>query len=63
MNAVTVDTPYGPVTGNWQIVRGMIELSYGERVRRAQASDNHATNRMVATNLLRNLIAEDLRTD
>lgn len=59
--AVTVETPYGVVTAHWHREGRMISIRYGERVKRAKASDDDATNGFVARDVLRHWVAEDLK--
>ena len=62
-HTIEQDTPYARVKAEWEVVRGMVELRYGDRVKRSQASSDHGTNEFVARDLLRSLIAEDLAND
>lgn len=61
MHTVTVDTDFGPVKATWQRESDYIVVRYGDRMKRAQASDHDAANDFVATDILHGWIADDLR--
>lgn len=58
---ITQNTPYGVVTATWEHVDGgMIEVRYGENVKRAVAGSSEASNDFIAGDVLRKMIADDL---
>jgi len=61
MNHFKMNTPYGEITASWQREGRMIVVRYGERSKKAQASDSDATNLFVARDIVRGWIAADLR--
>lgn len=63
MRTVKVDTDFGTVAATWEREGRMIIVRYGNRTKKAQASDDDAANDIVARDILRGWIAEDLREE
>jgi hypothetical protein len=61
MNHFEMNTPYGEITASWQREGRMIVVRYGERSKKAQASDSDDANLFVAHDIVRGWIAADLK--
>jgi len=58
-----IDTPLSTVKATWERQGRMIEVRYGDRVKRAQASETDATNLFVARNIVQGWIDDDMKED
>ncbi len=63
INEFELETRFGPVKATWRRVGRMIEVRYGDRTRKAQASPNSATDLFVAKDITRGWIADDLQME
>lgn len=61
MNQFKMKTPDSEITASWQREGSMILVRYGERTKKAQASDSDDTNLFVARDIVRGWIAADLK--
>ncbi|WP_336813483.1 hypothetical protein [Bosea sp. MMO-172] len=61
MNHFKMKTPYGEIIASWQRDGQMIVVRYGERTKKAQASDSDEANLFVARDIARGWIAADLK--
>lgn len=57
------DTPFGRVEVTWTRVGRMIEVRYGDRVRKEVASDDDQVNDFTAGTVLDAWIAADMKDD
>lgn len=61
MQTVEIDTPYGTIRASWRCENGMIAVTYAGRTRKAEAGSDEGMNEFLALDLLRSLIAEDMK--
>lgn len=63
MHTFEMETAFGTVTAMWERAGRNILVRYGECEKPAQASDNDATNELVARDIVRGWIAEDMKDE
>lgn len=62
MRTVSLDhSTYGKLVATWERTGRMIVVRYGHHEKHAQASDNDKVNEVVALDILRGIVTEELR--